>query len=233
MRVKVLFFALFRERAGTSTLELELPQGATVGDAKEALEARFPGLELSGGLAAVNQHFTGADHPLHEGDELAFLPPVSGGGAEESVHGGEQDSFGLTSDPLNLQPYVEWASAAPYGAVVVFLGTTRSPNRGKEVTYLEYEAYPGMAEAVMRQIITEMRQRWVLGRIALWHRTGRVHPAEASILIVVSAPHRPEGFEACRYAIERIKQILPVWKKEFAPDGSHWVEGHTPPGFRL
>ncbi|HEU4741469.1 MAG TPA: molybdopterin converting factor subunit 1 [Meiothermus sp.] len=233
MRVKVLFFALFRERAGTSKLELELPQGSTVGTAKETLEARFPGLELSGGLAAVNQRFTGADHPLNEGDELAFLPPVSGGSAEGWGQDGPQDSFGLTPDPLNLQPYVEWASAPPYGAVVVFLGTTRSPNRGKEVAYLEYEAYFGMAEAVMRQIISEMRERWVLGRVALWHRTGRVHPAEASILIVVSAPHRPEGFEACRYAIERVKQILPVWKKEFAPDGSHWVEGYTPPGFGL
>ncbi|PZA06247.1 MULTISPECIES: molybdopterin converting factor subunit 1 [unclassified Meiothermus] len=233
MRVRVLLFALFREQAGTGALELELPQDATVRTAKETLEARFPGLELSGGLAAVNQRFIKADHPLHEGDELAFLPPVSGGNAEGSVGDEGQNSFGLTPEPLNLQPYVEWASAPPYGAVVVFLGTTRSPNRGKEVTYLEYEAYPGMAEATMRQIITEMRQRWVLGRIALWHRTGRVHPAEASILIVVSAPHRPEAFEACRYAIERVKQTLPIWKKEFAPDGSHWVEGHTPSGFQL
>lgn len=233
MRVKVLFFALFRERAGTSKLELDLPQGSTVGAAKEILESQFPGLELSGGLAAVNQRFTGADHPLQEGDELAFLPPVSGGSAQGSGQDEPQDSFGLTPDPLNLQPYLEWASAPPYGAVVVFLGTTRSPNRGKEVAYLEYEAYPAMAEAVMHQIIAEMRERWGLGRVALWHRTGRVYPAEASILIVVSAPHRPEAFEACRYAIERVKQALPVWKKEFAPDGSHWVEGYTPPGFRL
>lgn len=225
MRVRVLLFARFREQAGTGELELELPQGSTVGAAKQALEARFPGLELSGGLAAVNQRLTSAHHPLQEGDELAFLPPVSGGSG--------QDSFGLTPAPLNPQPYVEWASAPPYGAAVVFLGTTRSPNRGKEVAYLEYEAYPGMAETTMGQIITEMRERWVLGRVALWHRTGRVQPAEASILIVVSAPHRPEAFEACRYAIERVKQILPVWKKEFAPDGSHWVEGHTPPGLRL
>jgi molybdopterin synthase catalytic subunit len=134
---------------------------------------------------------------------------------------------------LAVQPWVDWASDDPYGAVISFLGTTRSPNKGLAVTHLEYEAYPSMAEKVMQQIIAEMRARWVLGRVALWHRLGRVLPGEGSILIVVSAPHRPEAFEACRYAIERVKQILPVWKKEFLPDGSYWVEGYAPEEHRL
>lgn len=233
MRVKVLLFALFREQAGRARLELELPEGATVGDAKQVLESQYP-LQLSGGLAAVNQSFAQGHLALREGDELAFLPPVSGGTAEapRAVNPSD-DQFGLTYERLEIEPLVEWASANPYGAVLSFLGTTRSPNKGQQVAYLEYEAYPAMAERVMQQIIAEMRGRWVLGRVALWHRLGRVNPREGSILIVVSAPHRPEAFEACRYCIERVKQLLPVWKKEYSPDGSFWVEGQAPDELKL
>lgn len=229
MQVKVLLFALFREQAGTHRLELTLPPAATVGDAKAALEAQYP-LKLSGGMAAINELMAQAGDVLKDGDELAFLPPVSGGSVEPSPLVGEggvgkKDSFGLTYERLEVQPFMDWAADDPYGAVIAFLGTTRSPNKGKEVAWLEYEAYAGMAEKVMAQIIAEMRERWVLGRVALWHRLGRVNPKEGSILIVASAPHRPEAYEANRYAIERVKQILPVWKKEFLTDGSHWVEG--------
>lgn len=236
MRIQVLLFALFREQAGQARLELDLPAGATVADAKALLEQQYP-LQLSGGLAAINEQLAQAGDVLKDGDELAFLPPVSGGSSvlsptrEAGAEG--SDRFGLTYEVLQVQPWVDWASDDPYGAVISFLGTTRSPNKGQIVSYLEYEAYPDMAEKVMQQIIAEMRARWVLGRVALWHRLGRVLPGEGSILIVVSAPHRPEAFEACRYAIERVKQILPVWKKEFLPDGSHWVEGHAPEKHRL
>lgn len=234
MHVKVLLFATFREQAGTHRLELSLPPGATVGDAKAALESRYP-LKLSGGMAAVNEQMAQAGDALRDGDELAFLPPVSGGAVEapEVVSENGVDSFGLTSARLEVQPFMDWASDDPYGAVTAFLGTTRSPNKGKEVAWLEYEAYAGMAERVMAQIIAEMRGRWVLGRVALWHRLGRVNPKEGSILIVVSAPHRPEAYEANRYAIERVKQILPVWKKEFLTDGSHWVEGFAAEAHKL
>lgn len=237
MRIQVLLFALFREQAGQTRLELDLPVGSTVADAKALLEQRYP-LQLSGGLAAINEQLAQASDALKEGDELAFLPPVSGGSPvpsptrEEGGVGGN-DRFGLTYEVLQVQPWVDWASGDPYGAVISFLGTTRSPNKGLYVTHLEYEAYPAMAERVIQQIIAEMRERWVLGRVALWHRLGRVNPSEGSILIVVSSPHRPEAFEACLYAIERVKQILPVWKKEFLPDGSHWIEGHAPHEHKL
>lgn len=227
MRVKVLFFALYREQAGLEATVLELPAGATIQQARQQLQTLYPRLSLAGGIAAVNQQFAQPGRELQDGDELALLPPVSGGQDDP------QDCCGLTSEPLELQRWVDWATAPPYGAVLSFLGTTRTPNKGLEVTYLEYEAFAPMAQQVMQQMCAEMRQRWVLGRIALWHRTGRVYPAEASILIVVSSPHRPEAFEACRYAIERVKQILPVWKKEFLADGSHWVEGFSPPDLRL
>ncbi|GAA6762791.1 MULTISPECIES: molybdenum cofactor biosynthesis protein [Thermus] len=223
MRVEVRLFALYRERVGKDRFPLDLPEGARVKEAKEALERLFPGLSLSGGMAAVNRELAGAETPLKEGDEVAFLPPVSGG----------QDSFGLTEGPLDLKALVDWATAPEYGAVVSFLGTTRSPNRGEAVAYLEYEAYPEMAEKAMAQVIAEMRERWPLGRVALWHRLGRVDPGEASIAIVVSARHRKEAFAACEYAIDRVKQILPVWKKEYRPDGSFWVEGFAPEEHRL
>ncbi len=224
MRVEVRLFALYREKAGRDRLELLLPEGARVREAKEALEALFPGLSLEGGMAAVNEELVVGETPLKEGDTLAFLPPVSGG---------SEESFGLTQDPLDLGSLVAWATAPEYGAVVSFLGTTRSPNRGEEVAFLEYEAYPEMALKVMRQILEEMRARWPLGRIALWHRLGRVGPGEASIAIVVSARHRKEAFAACAYAIDRVKEILPVWKKEYRPDGSFWVEGQAPEDYRL
>lgn len=232
MRVQVLLFALFREQAGQARLQLELPEGSTVADVKALLEAQYP-LRLTGGLAAINEQLAQLGDLLQDGDELAFLPPVSGGAPAPTEKSADIDSFGLTHEALAVQPWVDWASGDPYGAVISFLGTTRSPNKGLAVTHLEYEAYPGMAKKVMQQIIAEMRARWVLGRVALWHRLGRVEPGEGSILIVVSAPHRPEAFEACRYAIERVKQILPVWKKEFLPDGSYWVEGHAPEEHRL
>ncbi|KGQ21928.1 molybdopterin converting factor subunit 1 [Thermus filiformis] len=225
MRVEVRLFALYREQAGQDRLSLALPEGARVKDLAEALKRRFPGLALEGGMAAVNQDLAGPDTPLKEGDEVAFLPPVSGGEGEENL--------GLTREPLDLKALVDWATRPQYGAVVSFLGTTRSPNRGAEVAFLEYEAYEEMALKTMRALVQEMRARFAIGRVALWHRLGRVEPSEASIAIVVSARHRKEAFLAAEYAIDRVKQVLPVWKKEYRPDGSFWVEGYAPEGFRL
>lgn len=226
MRVKVRLFAQYRETAGAEALDLELPEGARVADALAALEERFPGLEMSAGMAAVNANFAKPDTSLRDGDELAFLPPVSGG---------EGERLFLTQEPLEplLGSLLAWAVRPEFGASVVFLGTTRSPNRGQTVDHLVYEAYPEMAPRVLAQIAGEMRERWALGRIAIGHRLGRVNPGEASILIVVSSPHRPEAFAAARYAIDRVKQILPVWKKEVLADGSYWVEGGADPALRL
>ena len=226
MRVKVLLFAQYREAVGREVVDLELPEGATVAQAVAALKARHPGLDPEAGMAAVNAAFAGADTPLKEGDELALLPPVSGG---------EGERLFLTREPLEpiLGSLLAWAVRPAYGASVVFLGTTRSPNRGQEVDHLVYEAYPEMAPRVLAQIAGEMRERWELGRIAIGHRLGRVDPGEASIAIVVSSPHRPEAFAAARYAIDRVKQVLPVWKKEVLADGSHWVEGGVDPTLRI
>ncbi|WP_456447071.1 molybdenum cofactor biosynthesis protein [Oceanithermus sp.] len=227
MRVNVRLFAHYREAAGTGRLELDLPEGSTVADAKAAVEAVVPGLDLSGGMAALGEELVKPNTPLREGAELAFLPPVSGGG--------QDDRTGLTKEPLEpmIGELVAWATAPPYGAVVSFVGTTRSPNKGREVRYLTYEAYESMAAATLDRIAGELRARWPLGRVAIVHRLGRVNPAEASIVIVVSSPHRPEAFEAARYALERVKLILPVWKKEHLEDGEVWVEGGAAEGYRL
>ncbi len=227
MRVKARLFAHYREAAGRNTVELDLPPGSTVADAKAALERAVPGLDLSGGMAAVGETLVRPDTPLAEGDEVAFLPPVSGGEPAERT--------GLTEEPLEplLGELVAWATAPAYGAVVSFVGTTRTPNRGREVRYLTYEAYPSMAEATLARIARELHERWELGRVAIVHRLGRVNPAEASIVIVVSAPHRPEAFAAARHALEQVKLVLPVWKKEHLQDGEVWVEGGAHEDFRL
>jgi molybdopterin converting factor subunit 1 len=216
MRVKVLLFARYRELVGTSELWLELPAGATLRSVEAALLERFPQLDLTGRAMARNQKLAFPEEPLAEGDEVALLPPVSGG---------EEEALGLTYEPLRAGFWTDWATLPSCGAVVSFLGTTRSPNRGQEVLRLDYEAYPTMAQRVLATIAQEMRQRWELGRIALWHRLGSVAPKEASVLVVVSAPHRTEAFAAARYGIDEIKKRLPVWKKEVKPDGSFWVEG--------
>ncbi len=224
MQVEVRLFALYREQAGRDQLRLSLPEGARVKDLAETLKRLFPALTLEGGMAAVNQDLAGPETPLEEGDEVAFLPPVSGG---------EEENLGLTRAPLDLKTLVEWAIQPQYGAVVSFLGTARTPNRGEEVAFLEYEAYEEMALKTMRTLVKEMRERFAIGRVALWHRLGRVDPKEASIAIVVSAPHRKEAFLAAEYAIDRVKQLLPVWKKEYRKDGSFWVEGYAPEGLRF
>jgi len=235
MQVDVRLFAHYREVAGTGHLRLELPEGSTVADARRALEAAHPGLDLAGGMAAVNEELVPPDAPLRDGDEVAFLPPVSGGGEEDEKNEEETVRTALTERALEplLGELVSWATAPAYGAIVTFVGTTRSPNKGREVRYLTYEAYPEMAGKVLARIAREMHARWPLGRVALVHRLGRVDPAEASIVIVVSAPHRPEAFEAARYAIERVKLILPVWKKEHLEDGEVWVEGGAADEYRL
>lgn len=225
MRIEIRLFAIFREQIGRGGLSLELPIGATVADAARTLEAQYPGLKLAEGMAALNQAFVPSLTRLSAGDELAFLPPVSGGGDTEQ-------SFGLTSDPLDPGKWIMWTTQPKNGAVITFLGTSRSPDKNREVRFLEYEAYASMAGEVMGQIIREMRDHWPLGRIALWHRVGQVVPAEVSILIVVASAHRGTAFEACRYAIDRAKAILPIWKKEVLANGDYWVEGYAEQAYR-
>ena len=219
MRVTIKLFARLREIAGAGRLERELADGATVGDLLAALCAEFPRLaDVTGRIiTSVNQEFATLDRPLHDGDEVALFPPVSGGA----------DMFRVTFDPITLDEVARAVIQPRTGAVVTFAGVVRAISGGKEVAYLEYEAYQEMAVAKMRQIADESRARWPdIVDIAIVQRIGRLEVGDVAVVIAVSSGHRDQGcFEACRYAIDRLKQIVPIWKKEVGPGGEEWVEG--------
>ena len=205
MRVHVRLFAGLRERAGWSSREVE---ASTVADVWPALGL---GEEPAGLLYAVNRRYAEADHRLADGDEIALIPPVSGG------------AFRVTAEPLSLEAVVDEVADESAGAVATFLGTVRRESRGRTVLYLEYEAYAEMAEDVMAQIAAELERRYELWSVAIHHRAGRVEIGEASVAIAVSAPHRAAALDACREAIDTLKATIPLWKKEVYAGGEEWI----------
>jgi molybdopterin synthase catalytic subunit len=218
MTVIVRLFARYREAAGHDRVDLELPEGATVEAAWEAMVRRFPALSpyRDFTLFAVDSDYVSADRPLGPGDELCFFPPVSGGSGADLVE--------LTARPLSEKATADAVADPGAGAVALFSGVVRDETGGRRVKFLEYEAHPTMAEAKMREIAAAMRQRWPgLRKIAIVHRIGRLDIGEASVIIAVSSPHRGEAFEACRHAIDTLKETVPIWKKEHFEDGEIWV----------
>jgi MoaE-MoaD fusion protein len=208
VQVRVRLFAGLRERAGAAELELELPEGALVADALEQMRALTDGVPV---VMAVNQEYADAGATLHGGDEVALIPPISGG-AVGALHAR------VTTEPLALDPLVELVRDARAGAVVTFLGVTR------EVPELEYEAYAEMAARQMAEIVAQAIERHGLCAAAVEHRVGTVPLSEASVAIAVSAPHREEAFAGGREIIDEIKARVPIWKKE----EGEWVRGVTP-----
>ncbi len=208
MKVSARLFAGLRERAGTGRRELELPDGATVADLWAALDL---GEEPPGLLYAVNRAYAPADAQLAEGDEVAVIPPVSGGG------------FRLSAEPLSLDAVVAEVARDEAGAIATFTGTVRSHSRGREVIRLEYEAYEEMAEETMAALATKLKARYTLCEIAIHHRTGPVGIGEPSVLIAVSAPHRADALAACKDAIDTLKETVPLWKKELYEGGEEWI----------
>jgi molybdopterin synthase catalytic subunit len=162
-------------------------------------------------LYAVNREYADAGHELADGDEVALIPPVSGG------------SFRVTEEPLSLDAVVDEVADESAGAVATFLGTVRRESRGRTVLYLEYEAYAEMAEDVMAQIAADLEQHYDLWAVAIHHRVGRVEIGEASVAIAVSAPHRQDALAACKEAIDTLKQTVPLWKKEVYEGGEEWL----------
>ena len=216
--ITVRLFARLREQAGVDCEQLDLA-GGTVAQVYQALVNRHPGLEPDRAHVrpARNEEFASWEDAVAEGDEVAFIPPVSGGVPDGLIE--------LTSEPLDVHA-TEAAVAHPgAGAISSFTGIVRDNNRGEAVTHLEYEAYGGMAEREMRRIAEEIGERWPGTRVAMVHRTGRLEVGEASVVISVSAPRRGDAFEGCRHAIERLKVSVPIWKKEFARSGAVWLEG--------
>jgi len=229
MKAKVRLFARLHELAGTRETEVELGEGLTAADAYRLLCARFPALSDYGSVVmyAVNAEYVPPEHRLRDGDELALIPPVSGGAraCPEPVEG----LFEITASVLEPERLVTQVRKDESGAVVLFYGVVRNENMGRRVLYLEYDAYPEMAEKVMRQIAGEAMERWPLSDIAMQHRTGRLEIGETSLLIAVSSAHRKEAFEAGQYLVDRFKEVVPIWKKEVWEGGEVWIEGETVP----
>jgi molybdopterin synthase catalytic subunit len=208
MRITVRLFAALRERAGWSQREVELPGGSVVADVWPALGL---GEEPPGLAYARNREYAARDARIEDDDEVAVIPPVSGG------------AFRVLSGPLDLGEVVREVSDPAAGAVATFIGTTRTHSRGRTVVHLEYDAYPEMAEAEMARIAETIRGRHEVLHVAIAHRTGHVPIGEASVIIAVSAAHRGPAMDACREAIDTLKQTVPVWKKEVFEGGEEWI----------
>jgi MoaE-MoaD fusion protein len=208
MRIRVRLFAGLRERVGTGENEMELPAGARASDVWELLQI---GPEPDGLAYALNREYVDRDHPLADGDELAIIPPVSGG------------AFRLTEKTIEVGAVMAEAASDDAGAVASFVGTVRARSRDRDVLYLEYEAYEGMAENVMAELAGALKAKYDLTEVAITHRVGRVEVGEASVAIAVSAPHRQDALAACAEAIDTLKNTVPLWKKEVYEGGEEWV----------
>ena len=218
MQVRLRYFAIIREALGRGEETRAVPEGTTAGDLFDLLATEQPRLARMKAttLLMVNQEYVGPDHRLRDGDELALIPPVSGGSDE-------RPRFWVQTEPLDARSVEAMVAAPGAGALVTFTGTVRDHARGRRVVALEYEAYAPAAEKMLDRIGEEIAARWGIERVAISHRTGRLPVGEASVVIAIAAPHRGEAFAACQYAIERLKDIVPIWKKEFYADGATWV----------
>jgi MoaE-MoaD fusion protein len=204
--VTVRLFAGLRERAGTGRVEVD-----GVGRVADVWAALALGDEPAGLLYAVNREYAEPARELSDGDEVALIPPVSGG------------AFVVTAEPLDLAAAVAEVASADAGAVATFVGTVRRSSRGREVLYLEYEAYEEMAEPMLRRLGDELKEKHGLTDVAIHHRTGRVEIGEPSVVIAVSSPHRAASLDACREAIDTLKDTIPLWKKEVYAGGEEWI----------
>jgi molybdopterin converting factor subunit 1 len=221
MRVRVRLFARYREATGQERVDVELPDGGTVETAWTAMVERHPELARYRPytLFAVGHDYVEGNHPLHPDDELCLFPPVSGGSAA-----GGGDVYRVVDCPLSPDAVAAEVDDPGAGGIVMFSGVVRNQTDGRPVKFLEYEAHAAMAEAKLREIGAAIRARWDgVRRIAMLHRIGRLEIGESSVLIAVSAAHRGDAFDACRYAIDTLKRTVPVWKKEHFEDGEVWV----------
>jgi len=220
MRVRVLFFGAARETVGRDEETLTVRSPATTASVFKEVMSRYPGLGRFGRslLVAVNEEYAQMSGEVHDGDEIAIFPPVSGGGEQP------KDFFELTTSPIDVGDVARRVLLPSCGATVTLDGYTRSITRGRKTRYLIYEAYEPMALSEMRRLGREAHARFEIAHIGIVHRTGRVEVGETSVVISVSAPHRRAAFEACEWAIRELKRTVPIWKKEILEDGELWVE---------
>ncbi|MDJ0788268.1 MAG: molybdenum cofactor biosynthesis protein MoaE [Myxococcota bacterium] len=222
MQIAVRLFGPVREATGAKELAVSLPEGATVADLR-ALLSRDHAIfaELGDRMrASVNLEVASEGTGLSDGDEVAFLPPVSGGQ-------GEAPRCWISDRPLDVAAVLARVNGPDAGGIVTFLGAVRDHARGQEIEHLEYEAYPEMAVREMERIVDEAAERWSGTRVAVAHRIGHLDIGELAVVVVAASPHRAEAFEAARYTIDTLKERVPIWKKEVATDGAYWVDDHA------
>jgi len=222
LNLHIRLFGSLREEVGAKELDLRLDAGSRVSALRRLLCDRYEIFERLGDRLAVsiNLEICEEDATLSDGDEVAFLPPVSGG--SDAVR-----RCTISDRPLDEQEVVARVAGPDAGGIVTFVGNVRNHARGRPIQFLEYEAYAEMAEREMEKIATEVGGRWPGARVAIAHRTGHLEIGEAAVVIVAAAPHRAEAFEACRFAIDTLKVTVPIWKKEVATDGEYWVDDHA------
>jgi molybdopterin synthase catalytic subunit len=219
VRVTVKLFGSAREESGAKELSLELAEGARVAELRARLARELPavgrlGLRLR---VARNLELVGEDAALAEGDELALLPPVSGGAGRVT----------LSERPLDPSEVAGRVAGPDAGGLVLFVGSVRDASRGHAIRFLEYEAYPPMALREMERIADAAAERWPGARVAIAHRVGHLQVGELAVVVAAVAPHRAEAFAACRFAVDALKERVPIWKKEVAGDGAWWVDDHA------
>lgn len=223
MRVKVLFFGVLKDVVGTSEETIQVAAGSTLDAVFASYAQRFETLrdKRPSILFAKNREFASGNTALADNDEVAFLPPVSGGSTSE----GGRHEFAITRDPIDSKRLAKRLQRPEDGALVVFEGVVRNNTKGRGTLYLEYECYEPMALQQMTRIGQEIADKFAIGRIGIIHRLGRLEVGETSVAVVATAPHRKPAFEAAFEAINRLKREVPIWKKEFFADGAVWVEG--------
>jgi molybdopterin synthase catalytic subunit len=221
MRVQVRLFASYREAAGVGRIELELPPGSKVKDAIAAVVKQHPLIaEGRQVVIARNHDYVTPDEPLADGDEVALIPPVSGGAPTVAP-------IAVSASPLSVDDAIAAVRDPGFGGIVVFLGTVRDRSRGKVVTHLEYEAYAEMATRKMREIAARLESQHAPLRLAMHHRVGDLAIGDIAVVVAAGAPHRDAAFAAARAAIDELKTIVPIWKKEHSADGAVWIEDHA------
>lgn len=229
VKIKVLFFGVVKDITGVSEDSIEVPAGATLGDVFSFYAARFEALAAMSGsvLMAANHDFSPRTRLLAEGDEVAFLPPVSGGESPftQETETAEGHFFALTRRPIDTAALRARLLAGHDGAIVLFEGVVRNNSGGRSTRYLDYECYEPMAIKVMARIGMEIAASHEISRVAIVHRLGRMEVGEASVAVIVASPHRRPAFDAALEGINRLKKTVPIWKKEYFEDGEIWVEG--------
>lgn len=228
MRVRILFFGMLKELAGRASETIEVSESASVADVLRHYESEIPRLkDARSSLAlAVNQQYVQPDTKLNAEDEIALLPPVSGG-APEGL--GRPSHAKIVREVIGTQQVVDALKRGEDGAALVFEGVVRNQTRGRKTLYLEYEAYEEMALAQLEKLAIESLGKFQVRDVAIVHRLGRLEIGETSVLIAVASAHRAAAFEACRWLIDTLKRTVPIWKKEFFEDGAVWADGEPFP----